>query len=343
LTIKGDDLNGSIQGSMTDLTTKYMGIKLKNPIIAGSSGFTSNLADILELEKSGVAAVVLTSLFEEQILYKYRNNLNEPDPGIPFPEAQSYISHHSKKRAVEDYIDLVESCKKVLAIPVIASINCVTPYEWTTFAQEVEAAGADAIELNIFFLPSDPQRIGALIEETYIEIMQEVLKKVSIPVAVKVSPYFSGLSNSLLRFSFTGIKGMVLFNRFFSPDIDIEDMKISAGPVYSSPDEIYLSLRWIALLADRIYCDIASSSGIHDGKALVKVLLAGAKVAEVASVLYLKGPEEIGRMLTFLEDYMQRHGFSSVAELTGKMSLRQVDNPDDYERVQFIKHYSGLE
>jgi dihydroorotate dehydrogenase (fumarate) len=244
---------------------------------------------------------------------------------------------------VDDYIELIKSCKKELTIPVIASINCVTSYEWPSFAQEIEKAGADALELNIFFLPADPQRMSALIEETYLEIMHEVIRKISIPVSVKVSPYFSGLSNSLRRFSFTGIKGMVLFNRFFAPDIDIEAMKVVPGPTFSNPDDIHLSLRWLAMLSDRIYCDLAASTGIHDGKALVKVLLAGAKAAELASVLYTKGPAEIGNMLKFLEDYLKRHNFSSVSEIIGKMSMRQIDNPADFERVQFIKYYSGIE
>jgi dihydroorotate dehydrogenase (fumarate) len=326
-----------------DLSTKFMGLKLKNPIIASSSGHTSNLSDILELEKNGAAAIVLKSLFEEQILFNFTEKVKEVDLNIHYPEAHAYINRHTKQRAVEDYIDLIVSCKKILTIPVIASINCVTPYEWPGFAHEIEKAGADAIELNIFFLPADPQRMSALIEETYLEVMHEVMKKVSIPVCVKVSPYFSGLSNSLLRFSFTGIKGMVLFNRFYSPDIDIEEMKVVSGPLFSNPDEIYLSLRWIAMLSDRIYCDLVASTGIHDGKALVKVLLAGAKAAEIASVIYTKGPEEIGNMLKFLEDYLQRHKFSSVTGIIGKMSMRQVDNPADFERVQFIKYYSGIE
>jgi dihydroorotate dehydrogenase (fumarate) len=326
-----------------DLSTNFMGLKLKNPIIAGSSGLTSNLPDILDLEKNGAAAIVLKSLFEEQIIYHAAATLGKIEHGVSYPETHDYISHHAKKKAVDEYIELVSGCKKVLSVPVIASINCVTPHEWTFFAQEIEQAGADALELNIFFLPTDPQRVSALVEETYLEIMHEVLKKVSIPVSVKVSPYFSGLSNSLLRFSFTGIKGMVLFNHFFSPDIDIEEMKVVTGPGFSNPDEIYLSMRWIAMLSDRIYCDLAASSGIHDGKGLVKVLLAGAKAAEIASILYMKGPGEIGSMLKFLEDYLQRHNFSSVSEIIGKMSLRQVDDPADYERVQFIKYYSGIE
>jgi len=326
-----------------DLTTKFMGLNLKNPIIAGSSGLTANLAGILELEKNGAAAIVLKSLFEEQITFNFKSKLREVDLNIQYPEAHEFINNHTKQKAVDDYIDLITKAKMALSIPVIASINCVTHYEWTAFATEIEKAGADALELNMFFIPADPQRMSAVVEETYIEILQEVMKKVSIPVCVKVSPYFSGLSNSLLRFSFTGIKGMVLFNRFFSPDIDIETMKVISGPIYSSPDEIYLSMRWLAMLSDRIYCDLAASSGIHDGKGLVKVLLAGAKVAEIASILYTKGPGEIGVMLKYLEEYLTRHGFSSVSEIIGKMSLRQIDNPADYERVQFIKYYSGIE
>jgi len=320
-----------------------MGLKLKNPIIAGSSGLTSNIADIIELEKNGAAAIVLKSLFEEQIIHNYSTKLKEVDLGIHYPEAHEYVSHHTKQKAVDEYINLITSCKKLLSIPVIASINCVTPNEWPAFAHEIEQTGADALELNMFFIPTDPQRMSALIEESYLEILHEVMNKVSIPVSVKVSPYFSGLSNSLLRFSFTGIKGMVLFNRFFSPDIDIEELKVVSGPIYSNPDEIYLSLRWLAMLSERIYCDLAASSGIHDGKALVKVLLAGAKAAEIASIFYLKGPSEIGVMLNYLENYLHRHNFSSVSEIIGKMSMRQIDNPADFERVQYIKYYSGIE
>jgi len=326
-----------------DLTTKFMGLKLKNPIIAGSSGLTSNLSDILDLEKNGAAAIVLKSLFEEQIIFNKTAKIKEMDLAANYPEAQEYISHHTKKKAVDDYIELIADCKKKLTIPVIASINCVTPYEWPAFAHEIELAGADALELNIFFLPTDPQRMSVQIEETYLEIIHEVMKKVSFPVCVKVSPYFSGLSNSLLRFSFTGIKGMVLFNRYFSPDIGIAEMKVVTGPIFSNPDEIYLSLRWLAMLSDRIYCDLAASSGIHDGKGLVKVLLAGAKAVEIASIFYMRGPGEIGVILKYLEEYLQRHNFSSVSEIIGKMSMRQIDNPADFERVQFIKYYSGIE
>jgi dihydroorotate dehydrogenase (fumarate) len=326
-----------------ELTTKFLGLNLKNPIIAGSSGLTANLSGILELEHNGVAAIVLKSLFEEQIIFNYKEKLREVDLEVQYPEAHDYINQHTKKKAVEDYLELIVNCKKILSIPVIASINCVTPYEWTSFAHQIEQAGADALELNMFFIPADPQRMSVAVEETYLSILHEVVRKVSLPVCVKLSPYFSGLSNSLLRFSFTGIKGMVLFNRFFPPDIDIEELKVISGPVYSNPDEIYLPMRWIAMLSDRIYCDLAASSGIHDGKDLVKVLLAGAKAAEIASVFYSKGPGEVGSMLKFLEEYLKRHKFSSVSDIIGKMSIRQIDNPADYERVQYIKYYSGIE
>jgi dihydroorotate dehydrogenase (fumarate) len=164
-----------------DLTTKFMGLKLKNPIIAGSSGLTSNLSDILDLEKNGAAAIVLKSLFEEQIIFNKTAKIKEMDLAANYPEAQEYISHHTKKKAVDDYIELIADCKKKLTIPVIASINCVTPYEWPAFAHEIELAGADALELNIFFLPTDPQRMSVQIEETYLEIIHEVMKKVSFP------------------------------------------------------------------------------------------------------------------------------------------------------------------
>jgi dihydroorotate dehydrogenase (fumarate) len=324
-------------------STRYMGFDLKNPIIAGSSGLTNSVANIIQLEKNGAAAVVLKSLFEEQIINNYHEKLSELKLESTYPEAEEYINTHTTARDVENYLELVKGAKKSVSIPVIASLNCVSSSQWTKFAREIELAGADGIELNVFLLPTDTKMICGQVEEMYLDIINDVMKKISIPVSVKVSSYFSGMARSMLRFSFSGIKGIVLFNRFYSTDIDIENLRTIPASIYSTPEDLYHPLRWIALLSDRIYCDISASSGIHDGQGLVKVLLAGAKSAQICSALYQQGFGVIGKMLAFLEDYMTRKGFGSLDEMIGKMSIRNVENPASYERVQFMKHFSGIE
>ncbi|HSN50676.1 MAG TPA: dihydroorotate dehydrogenase-like protein [Bacteroidales bacterium] len=326
-----------------DLSTKYMGLTLKNPVIAASSGLTSSVEGVVELEKAGAAAVVLKSLFEEQIMHNYKSKLEGFNMESVYPEAEDYINHHSRMQDVEEYLKLIRDCKKAVKIPVIASINCISAAEWVNFSLDIEAAGADALELNLSIQPSDTQRHCGQIEELYIEILNDIIKKVKIPVSIKISPYFSGLTKSALRFSFTGIKGMVLFNRYYTPDIDIETFEIVNGPVFSSPDDLNLPLRWIAMLSERVVCDIAASTGVHDGEAMVKVLLAGAKAAQVCSVLYQDGLDEIRTMLDFLEDYMKRHSFETVAEFTGRMSMRKTENPAAFERVQFMKYFAEIE
>ncbi|HTX88900.1 MAG TPA: dihydroorotate dehydrogenase-like protein [Bacteroidales bacterium] len=326
-----------------DLTTRYLGFTLKNPIIVASSGLTSTVEGVAGCEKNGAAAVALKSLFEEQILFNYQEKLKEVRLDATYPEAEEYISRHTKEKAVDEYLTLIRDCKKAVGIPVFASINCISASEWTNFAREIELAGADGLELNLSILPSDTVRTSAQIEDTYIEILNEVVRKTSLPVTIKISSHFSSVAKTALRFSFTGVKGMVLFNRFFTPDIDIEEFRIVPGRLFSTPADITPTVRWISILSERVFCDIAASTGIHEGEGLVKALLAGAKAAEICSVLYEKGLGEIAVLLKFLEDFLTRHHFSSVSEIIGKMSMRQTENPAALERVQFMKQFSGIE
>lgn len=328
---------------MVDLTTKYMGLTLRNPLIAASSGLTSSLEGVKALEDAGVGAVVLKSLFEEQIMHNFQTKLEKFKLEAVYPEAEEYISKYTRLQDVEEYLNLIRDCRKNVKIPVIASINCISAAEWINFALDIEQAGADGIELNLSIQPSDTQRHCGQIEELYIDILNEVAKKIKIPVAIKISPFFSGLTKSALKFSFTGIKGMVLFNRYYTPDIDIEKLKIINGPVFSCPQELNLSIRWIAILSERVVCDIAASTGIHDGEGLVKVLLAGAKAGQVCSVLYQNGIEEIRTILDFLTDYMERHSYSRLNDFIGKMSMRKTENPAAFERVQFMKYFAEIE
>ncbi|GAB4326220.1 MAG: dihydroorotate dehydrogenase-like protein [Bacteroidales bacterium] len=332
-----------IKFGMAKISTKYLGLELKSPVIAGSSGMTNSVEKIVALAKAGAGAVVLKSLFEEQILMKGTKIASESDAFTGYTEALDYITQYSAEKDVSDYLSLIRDAKSAVDIPVIASINCVSSSEWVRFAGKIEEAGADALEVNLFILPSDPKLASTENEERYFEVARALLKSVKIPVALKLSHYFSGLANTLLKLSWTGIHGMVLFNRFFSPDIDIEKMEVIPSHVFSYPDEIALSLRWIAMLSDTVHCDLAASTGIHDGEAVVKQLLAGAKAVQVASALYKKGPEVITEMNQFVEKWLDKNGFGSLDEIIGKLSLKSAENPAAYERVQFMKHFAGIE
>ncbi len=320
-----------------------MGFNLKNPIIVGSSGLTNSIENIIKIERNGAAGIVLKSLFEEQINYHINKAYSQDIGNNAYPEAQDYISEYTLQNDVDQYLKLIGESKKSVSIPIFASINCVSAKEWISFARKIQDAGADGLELNIFILPSDPDKTGIENEAMYFEIIDEVLKHVSIPVSIKISYYFSGFANTAMKLSWTGIKGMVLFNRFFSPDIDIDKFKVTSTNVFSTPDELAIPLRWIAMLSNRIECDIAASTGIHDGKAIIKQLLAGADAVQVSSILYSKGFEQIPIMLNEVEGWMKIHKFNSIEDFKGKMSIKKSLSPAAYERVQFMKHFSGIE
>lgn len=328
---------------MVNLATSYMGLKLKNPIIVGSSGLTNSVENIKEAAANGAAAVVLKSLFEEQIKHSASHTLVQDEISNYYPEAEDYIRNYTRHNDVDRYIKLIRDAKQAVDIPIIASINCVSSQEWIDFAKKIEEAGADGIELNIFVLPSDPHHNSDHNEAIYFEIVEKITKIIKIPIALKISYYFSSLSKMALKLSWTGISGLVFFNRFFSPDIDIDKFEIKASNVFSHAEELAISLRWVAMMSTKVHCDIAASTGIHDGKAMIKQLLAGAKAVQIASVLYKKGFQEIGIMLQELESWMTKHNFKSTDDFIGKMSVKEAENPAAYERVQFMKHFSGIE
>jgi dihydroorotate dehydrogenase (fumarate) len=328
---------------MVNLSTSYMGLKLRNPIIIGSSGLTNSVENIKEAAANGAAAVVLKSLFEEQILHSASSTILQNEVTNLYPEAEDYIRNYTRSNDVDNYLKLIRDSKKAVDIPIIASINCVSSSEWIDFAKKIEEAGADAIELNIFVLPSDPHKSGEQNEAVYFEILEKIIRTVKIPVSAKISYYFSGMAKMALKLSWTGISGLVLFNRFFSPDIDIDRFEVKATNVFSTPAELSTSLRWVAMLSTKVQCDIAASTGIHDGKAVIKQLLAGAKAVQIASVLYKKGFKEITIMLDEIQTWMVQHNFKSLDQFVGRMSVKEAENPAAYERVQFMKHFSGIE
>lgn len=328
---------------MTDLTTTYMGLTLRNPVIVGSSGLTRNLDNLVEIDRRGAGAVVLKSLFEEQIKQEIRKVFSYDDLQSAYTEAEDYIKNYARAHTLNEYLDLIHNAKKKISIPVIASVNCVTANEWPAFAKEIEAAGADGLELNIFLLPAEIDQEGQAIEQTYFDIIEQVKAQTEIPISLKVSSHFSGLAEVLKRLSWTGIKGLVLFNRFFNPDIDIEQFKINASNLYSRPEEISSSLRWIAIMAGKVHCDLCASTGVHDGKGVVKQLLAGANAVQVCSVLYKNGFEQLDVILRELQEWMKKKNFNSIEAFRGMMSHKKTTSPAAYHRVQFMKHLAGID
>jgi dihydroorotate dehydrogenase (fumarate) len=327
---------------MVDLSTQYLGMTLKNPVIAGSSGLTNSVKSIQELEKNGAAAVVLKSIFEEEIAFEYDDILKEAsEEGVNLDQFD-YYDFHIKGEKLDRYTTLIEESKEAVSIPVIASINCVYSHEWTSFAKQLQTAGADALELNMFFLPTEFGRTSEEKEKAYFQIIEKVQKEVTIPIALKISYYFSNLGPMIQKLSETGVAGLVLFNRFYSPDFDIDKMKVVSSNVFSFPSDLSISLRWIAIMAERVRCDLAASTGVHDGVALIKQLLAGADAVQVASTLYRNGKGRIAEMLRTLEEWMGEKGYGSLADFRGLMSQAKSSNPAAYERVQFMKFFGGI-
>jgi dihydroorotate dehydrogenase (fumarate) len=327
---------------MINLSTQYLGLTLRNPIIAASSGLTDSVEKIISLEKQGVGAIVLKSLFEEEIIAEMDAKLKQmAAAGFIYPETLDYYDNteNESDEGTLQYLKLIKEVKAKVKIPVIASINCVSSKNWTYFPRQLEEVGADAVELNLFILPTDLNRSSLDNEKVYFEIVSEVLKQVKIPVSIKISFYFSNLGNMVQRLSETGIKGIVLFNRFFSPDIDIDSMEVTSGFVLSNPAEQALSLRWVAIMSDNVKCDIIASTGVHSGKDMIKQLLAGAKAVQVASTLYRNGTGQIENMITELQDWMGNKKFKTIDEFRGKLAQKNVKNPAAYERIQFVKNF----
>ena len=326
---------------MIDISTEFAGLKLKNPIIAGSCGLTGSIEHIKEIEKNGAAAIVLKSIFEEEITSEYSKILEEAQTDNRHEIDLDYFDYKIKQDNLENYISLIKDAKDAVSIPVIASINCVSSHEWSFFAQEIEKAGADALELNIFIAPSDTSKTSEEKEQVYFDIVNKITDSVKIPVIVKMSYYFTNLGAMIQRLSETNIKGLVLFNRFFSPDIDIHSNKIIPVNIFSTPDELPTSLRWIAIAANNVKCDIAASTGVHNGEGLIKQVLAGADAVQIASTMYKNGIGVIKTMLEELENYMVEKNYDKLSYFQGLMSHKHTKNPALYERVQFMRYFSA--
>jgi dihydroorotate dehydrogenase (fumarate) len=323
---------------MADLSTDFVGLNLQNPLIVSSSGLTDSVEKIQQLEEAGAGAVVLKSLFEEQILYEAGHLARSSD----YPEADDYILNYTRSGSVDQYLDLIEGAVAAVSIPVIASINCISASEWTDFALKIEEAGAAALELNVYFLPSNKDAGSQVFENLYLDIAEKVKVKVNIPVIMKLGMHFTHLVNLVDLLYHRGVDGVVLFNRFYSPDINTRDLKMTSSEVFSSPADLRIPLRWVAIVSamvDQVH--VAGSTGVHDGQALIKQILAGAMAVQVCSAIYKHGPDIIRAMLDELQTWMDQKGFGGLDAFRGMMNYKHLPEPQVYERSQFMKYFSS--
>lgn len=352
---------------MIDLSTHYMGLALKNPLVVASCCLTGELAGVRQCARSGAGAVVLRSLFEEQITAQTAKLSQHAEDYPGYGEAYQYLNSYGAEFGPQEYLQLVSDAKNAVDIPIIASLNCVTGNSWAAYAGKLEQAGADAIELNVSIMPTDPARRCQAIVDDYLKILHQVKQQVQLPVALKIGPYFTSFAHVVERLThdraeapaysvgwmgkdrqtggitWQGADALVLFNRFYRFDIDIDSQQLKPGNPYSSPAEMSDMLRWISLLAGKAGCDLAGSTGIHDGHDVIKALLAGARVTQLCSTLYLHGLQQIGVIEAQLKKWMEHHGYTRLADFRGRLSQAASQTPQDHERLQYIKLFVNLD
>ncbi len=324
---------------MAELTTTYLGLKLKNPLVASASPLSKKVEGVKRLEDAGISAVVMYSLFEEQIVHESHALDHYLTRGSEsFAEALTYFPDLERYNVgPESYLELIYRIKKAVSIPVIGSLNGISTGGWINYAKRIEEAGADALELNIYYVPTDPKLTSQELEATYVQLVRDVSSQIKIPLAVKLSPYFTALPNLAAQLAEAGADGLVLFNRFYQPDLDIESLDVVPNLVLSTSDELRLPLRWVAILYGRIKADLALSSGVHSAPDVVKALMAGAKVAMTTSELLAKGIGRATEILTDLNNWLDEFEYTSVQQMIGSMSQQAVAEPAAFERANYMK------
>jgi dihydroorotate dehydrogenase (fumarate) len=322
-----------------NLTTRYLGLTLRSPLVPSASPLSDEISNIRRMEDAGAGAIVLHSLFEEQLRGDSRELHHHLLYGTEsFPEALTYFPEMAEFcLGPEGYLEHIRRAKEAVNIPVIGSLNGTTLGGWTEFAKQIQQAGADALELNIYSIPTDMNLSAAAVEETYLDILRAVKMAVTIPVAVKLSPFFSNMANMAKRLDGAGADALVLFNRFYQPDVDLETLEIKPRVLLSTPQALRLPLTWIGILHDRIEADLAATGGIHTAQDVLKLLMVGANVTMLCSVLFQRGIEEIANLERDLRAWMETHEYDSVGQMRGSMSQRFCDDPGAFERAQYMK------
>jgi dihydroorotate dehydrogenase (fumarate) len=322
-----------------DLTTTYLGLKLAHPVVPSASPLSRNLDSIRRLEDAGAPAIVMYSLFEEQIENESQVLHHFLEYGVEsFAEAARYFPDWRYYNVGPDeYLELVRAAKAATSIPIIASLNGISSGGWIEYARKIEQAGADALELNIYYIPTDPHVTGWHVEERYLDVLHAVRQTVKIPIALKLGPFFSSLANMALHFANAGANALVLFNRFYQPDFDLDLLEVVPHLVLSDSDELRLPLRWVAILYDRVPIELAISTGVHTHMDVLKGLMAGARVTMMTSELLRHGVQRIGEIVRDMRNWMEEHEYESVAQMQGSMSQKSVANPAAFERANYMK------
>ena len=322
-----------------DLTTRYLGMTLKNPLVPSASPLSGEIDSVRKMEDSGAAAVVLESLFEEQIIHESLELHHYTEEGTEsYAEATSYFPEQEKYTiGPGQYLEQIRRSKEAVGIPIIASLCGADAGDWTGYAKQIEEAGADALELNIYYIPTDPNLPGTEVEKMYVETLKAVKSVIKIPVAVKLAPYFSNMAWMARQLDEAGADGLVLFNRFYQPDIDLERLEVQSNVLLSTPQARRVPLRWLAILCGQIEADLAATGAIHSGKDCLKMLMVGARVTQLCSTLYRHGIEKIASIEKEMVQWMEEHEYVSVEQMQGSMSQKSVENPDAFERAQFMK------
>jgi dihydroorotate dehydrogenase (fumarate) len=323
-----------------DLRTTYLNLQLRTPLVVSACApLSEDVGNIKRMEDAGASAVVLHSLFEEQLRLERQEFHHHMTAGTEsFPEALTYFPEPSQfNLGPEEYLKHIRDAKEAVDIPIIASLNGTTVGGWTEFARQIQQAGADALELNIYYIPTGLNLSGAEVEQTYVDIVKAVRAAVTMPVAVKLSPFFSNVANMAKRLDVAGADGLVLFNRFYQPDIELEELAVKPSIILSTPQAMRLPMRWIAILFGRIDADLAATSGIHTARDVAKMLMAGADVTMLCSVLLAKGIEQIGDIERELTQWLEEHWYDSVHQMKGSMSQMRCPDPSSFERAQYMR------
>ncbi|KOH42650.1 dihydroorotate dehydrogenase-like protein [Sunxiuqinia dokdonensis] len=324
---------------MANLATQFFGLELKSPVIAASCSMTGDLEQIKKLAKAGAGAIVLKSLYEEEIDTQLQEELSQRKALEPDPEYLDYFDYIIKDENLKDYTGLIRQAKQAVEVPIVASVSCISQSDWVLFSKKLEEAGVDALELNLFLLPANLEKSGEANEQFYFNTVKKVLEVVSIPVTIKISHYFSNLAAMIKALSETGIAGISLFNRFYSPDIDIQNEKMISADVLSHASDYLLPLRWTGILSSQTSCPLAATGGIHSAETAIKFLLAGASAVQVASVLYNGGTEAIAGMNQEIATWMDAKGYDKIDDFKGKLAIRDK-HVALYERAQFMKYFT---
>jgi dihydroorotate dehydrogenase (fumarate) len=330
---------------MVDLSTTYLGLQLKNPIVASASPLSKKVDSVKRLEDAGAAAVVMYSLFEEQIVHESHALDHFLNSGTEsFAEALTYFPDLEKYNVGPvEYLDLIAKLKQAVNIPIIASLNGVTTGGWVEHAKKMEEAGADALELNIYNVPTDPAVSAADLEQSYVDLVADIRKQIHIPLAVKLSPYFTSPANMAARLAKAGANGLVLFNRFYQPDLDIETLEVVPTLHLSTSGDLLLPLRWTAILYGRVQADLALTSGVHTSQDAVKAVMAGASVAMLASELIAHGASRVTGILAEMTAWMEEYEYTSVKQMRGSMSQQAVADPAAFERANYMKALTSFD